>query len=216
MLLSFATGSYILLILVDALYLLALINPVSKISILSTNSYGAKTKDLTSVVWRSSLVAFLLLVVIMIFGDFVLQRVFHVELYSLYVSGGVVLLWVGFTALRRGVFFEQQTRVAFADLAIVPLSCPMIAGPATIAACVALTAHRGVASPMVSLMLAIAVNAAFMMLSKSIARLLTRFNVMGAIIRITGLVVMTVGVQMIFNGLHAWANALADEAVALI
>lgn len=37
--------------------------------------------------------------------------------------------------------------------------------------------------------------------SRQIAFILVRFNILGALIRITGLIVMTIGVQMVLNGL---------------
>jgi multiple antibiotic resistance protein len=123
----------------------------------------------------------------------------------------VVLFWVGFTALRRGVFFEQEAHARFADLAIVPLACPMIAGPATIAASITLAAHDGVAQPIISLLLAILVNCVIMLLARPIASVLTRFNILGALIRITGLIVMTIGVQMVLAGLHEWLRTTAGS-----
>jgi len=48
------------------------------------------------------------------------------------------------------------------------------------------------------------VNYGIMRLSGRIAALLARFNVLGALIRITGLVVMTMGTQMALDGVAAW------------
>jgi multiple antibiotic resistance protein len=195
-------------ILVDALYLLVLINPISKISVLAVLSSPDEQKDLPLVVRKSSMVALLILLAIILFGDFVLRQVFHVSLQSLQISGGLVLLWHGFNALRKGVFFEQSTHERFTDLAIVPLACPMIAGPATIAASLAHAAHFGILGPALSVTLAVFLNAIIMRFSTAIAKMLGRFNILGALIRISGIIVMTIGVEMILNGLTHWITEL--------
>ncbi|MBN2210758.1 MAG: MarC family protein [Sedimentisphaerales bacterium] len=120
-------------ILIDTLYLLALINPISKISILAVIS-PVERDELANVVRRSTLIATCILLGAMFSGKFVLVRIFHVKLEALMAAGGFVLSWVGFHALRKGMFYEKETHAKFAELAIVPLACPMIAGPATIAA----------------------------------------------------------------------------------
>ena len=112
-------------ILINAIYLLALINPVSKISILSLFSSKEDVKEIVPVAIKSSLIALGILLLIMIFGDFILRQIFHVELYSLNIAGGIVLFWVGFGARTKGVFFEHGTKMHFVDISIVPLASPM-------------------------------------------------------------------------------------------
>jgi len=111
---------------------------------------------------------------------------------------------MGFNALRKGIFFELETQARFEDMAIVPLACPMIAGPATIAACIALRTREGLMIPVISILLAVGINHAFMVLSRPISGALSRFNLMGALVRLTGLIVMTVGTQMVLDGIRTW------------
>lgn len=190
------------------LYLIALINPVSKISVLASFTSSEEQKQLPAIVTKSSIVALVILFSSMVFGDFILRNVFDVELYSLRVAGGVILFFVGFNALRKGVFFEQDTHVRFVDLTMVPLACPLIAGPATIAASIGLRARYGVLVPTCAMLLAIAANAALMLCARPIGAALTRFNILGALIRITGLVVMTLGTQMALDGLGEWRTMI--------
>ncbi len=194
-------------ILIDALYLLALINPVSKIAVLSTTGQQEEEEALLPVALRASAIAAGICLACMLGGDFVLRSVFKVDLHALRISGGLVLTWVGFNALRKGVFFEQDLQGRFADLSIVPLACPMIAGPATITASIALASEQAGSAPFLALVIAIATNLGLMLLARPIAAGLRRFNLLGALIRITGLVVMTMGVQMVLNGLAEWGRA---------
>lgn len=69
-------------IVVTSLYLLALINPVSKIAVLSGLPDMDVKKHMAGVVRKSSLTAACILIGAMFFGNFVLQKVFHIELHS--------------------------------------------------------------------------------------------------------------------------------------
>ena len=80
----------------------------------------------------------------------------------------------------------------------------MIAGPATIAACIALRAREGSLVPGLSIVLAVALNHIVMTFSRQVSSALGRFNLLGAIVRLTGLVVMTIGTQMALDGISAW------------
>ncbi len=196
-------------VLVNTFYFLAIINPVSKISILSV--FSSERKDLREVSLKSTLVAFGILALIIFFGDFLMKRVFRLDLFALQISGGIVLAWVGFNALSKGVFFEVGTHNRFADLAIVPLACPMIAGPATIAAALTFAIRGDKAVLIVSIVLALLLNMLLMFASASIGNALKRFNILGALIRITGLFVMTIGTQMVFDGYISWQESQSSE-----
>jgi multiple antibiotic resistance protein len=193
---------------VNALYLLALINPISKVSILAALPSGQPDTRFLPLAAKSSLVAAGILFGAMIIGDLLLRSVFRVDLYSLRLAGGVVVFWVGLNALRRGVFFEHEPHAGLEDMALVPLACPMIAGPAAIAACIGLRAQHGVFMPTMAMLLALSINHIIMMFSSSIGRALDRFNILSALIRITGLIVMTIGTQMALEGISAWISAI--------
>ena len=193
-------------ILTHSLYLLAMINPISKICILSVFSSDVERREMRHVVVTSTAVALGILLVVMLAGDFILREVFRVELYSLRVAGGAVLFWVGFKALTKGVFFEVGAQERFRDLSIVPLASPMIAGPATIAASLSLAAEAGLAAAVAAMAIAVGVNMLLMLASRRIGAALTRYNVMGALIRITGLIVTAIAVQMALKGLAEWGT----------
>ena len=193
-------------IIINTLYLVALINPVSKISILTVFMQKVEQKEISSIALKSTAVALLILVVSMFAGNIILDKIFHVDFYSLKIAGGFVLIWVGFGALRNGVFFEYSIHEKFTDISLVPLACPMIAGPATITAVIALHINYGTFQTIVPVILAISINYILMKLSIPIGRILQKFNLIGALIRLTGLIVMTMGVQMILDGVSIWLD----------
>jgi len=199
---------------VNALYLVALINPISKVSILAGVLRESRQEEFSHLAAKSSTVAVVILLGSMVCGDFLLRSVFHVKLYSLQVAGGMVLFWVGFNALRNGIFFEQPSHSELQDIALVPLACPMIAGPASITACIGLTARNGLIMTTAAMLIAVAVNHLIMLSSRPIHAALSRFNILGALVRITGLIVMTIGTQMALDGVTAWLPGIQQLLLA--
>ena len=195
-------------LLINTLYLLAMINPISKVALL-TASAEEQNRDFSVLILQSTMAAAGILFGAMVVGDFTLRLIFRVELYSLQVAGGIVVLWAGMNALRRGRFFECDPLSRIQDVALVPLACPMTAGPATIAACIGLSAQEGLPGATAAMVIALAINHAVMMLSKPIGRTLEKHNILGAIIRVTGLIVMTIGTQMVLAGLADWFGGLS-------
>jgi multiple antibiotic resistance protein len=192
-------------VFLNSLYLLALINPISKICILSVFSDDPDCKkEFNRIVIKSTVIALLILAMIMLFGEFLFYKFLRIELYSLKIAGGCILFWVGFKALSKGVFFERGTQNRLSEVSIVPLASPMIAGPATIAAALPMAVSHGFGISFTAVAIAVSINMVFMLLARPIGNILVRFNIMGALIRITGLIVATIGVQMVLSGITTW------------
>lgn len=182
------------------LALIALINPISKIFLITTLKENTGTSELRHIIVRSSIIALLILLTFTFIGNFLLIKLFHIQIYSFKIAGGIVLIFRGFEALNKGLFFELNSKQKLEDLSIVPLASPMIAGPATITAAVSFPAKYGMTVTSMSILAAVAANLLIMIISPRITGALTKHNVMGALIRITGLIVATIGVQMILDG----------------
>ncbi|WP_319415989.1 MarC family protein [Marispirochaeta aestuarii] len=196
------------MIINSALFLTALINPISKIAVISMLPESASMKDVEKIALRSSLVAFAMLIVFALGGNLLFKSVFHIELYSFQSVGGFVVFFYGFMALRQGVFFEVSSQQKLLDLSIVPIASPLIAGPATITAVITLSAEHHISTVIIALALALGLNLVAMLLSRVIAKPLIKFNVMGALIRITGLFVASIGVDMMFTGIRSFVQTL--------
>ena len=77
----------------------------------------------------------------------------------------------------------------------------MIAGPGMIAAAIATSVADGFLATTFSLAIAIFINFLLMVCSASINRFLTKTHMLGPLIRLTGLVISAVAMQMIINGI---------------
>jgi len=188
--------------------LIALINPISKIFVVSTLSGDSSNNELRRICIKVSLVAVCILVLFALAGNFLLTVVFHVSLYAFQMVGGVVLFFKGVQALNKGLFFEIEGHQKLEDASIVPLASPMIAGPATIAAAVSFPSQYGMLMTLLSILGALSVNLLIMFYSRTISDYLKKYNLMGPLIRITGLVVATIGAQMFLDGLGVYVISL--------
>ncbi len=184
---------------------IALINPVSKIFIISTIAEKSSLRQVKRISIRASLVAAIILLVFLFIGNPLLIHVFHVQIYSFKIAGGMVLVYRGFEALNKGIFFELKHTRKYEDFSIVPLASPMIAGPATIAAAVSFPAKYGIGITTLSIVGAVLINLLIMLTARIIHTHLKRHNIIGALIRITGLFVTTIGIQMVLDGVGEYA-----------
>lgn len=188
----------------NALYFIALLNPVSKVMFLSTYEPKLTQKQVWELSWKSSAAALMILITMATFGEIVLSKVFRVELYSLKITGGIVLFLIGMVAIREGRFVnkeEHQERMNFTDLSLIPLATPLIAGPGIIAAGISTAAQYGALSVSLSLCLGIFINFAVMLFSGAISHVLERLHLTGPLIRLTGLIISGVAAQMVIGGI---------------
>jgi multiple antibiotic resistance protein len=190
------------------IFLIALINPISKIVVISVFPDSVSFRETARISIRSSVAAFIMLAAFAVSGHFILDSVFHVELYAFQIVGGFVVFFYGFQALRQGVFFEADSHQNIMDLSIVPIASPLIAGPATITATISLCAQNPIPLVMAAIALALGVNLLFMIVARFITKPLEKLNLMGALIRITGLFVAAIGVNLALNGLKAFMRTM--------
>lgn len=191
-------------IIENALYFIALLNPASKVMFLSTYEPKLTRRQIFELSWKSSAAALLMLIILATFGEMVLSKIFRVELYSLKITGGIVLFFIGLVAIREGRFVnrdEHQERINFTDLSLIPLATPLIAGPGIIAAGISNAAQYGALSVSCSLFIGIFINFMLMLFSGGISRILERLHLTGPLIRLTGLIIAGVAVQMVIGGI---------------
>lgn len=199
-------------LLENSLYFLALLNPPSKVMFLSTYEPRLDRRQIFELSWKSSLAALLILVLLAGAGEMVLSRIFRVELYSLKITGGLILFFIGWTAVREGHFMRQAQGLIqndFTELSLVPLAAPLIAGPGTIAAAISGTAEFGLRSTSLALLLAIAANFVSMLFSPAINFFLVKTHLLGPLIRLCGMVIAAVATQMVLSGWMEFARKLA-------
>jgi multiple antibiotic resistance protein len=189
----------------NALYLLALLNPASKIMFLASYPASSGRGKNFELSWKSSAAALIILILLAAAGQFLLGRIFRVELYSLQITGGLVVFVIGWTAINQGRFVKQQQdslMEGLTDISLVPLATPLIAGPGMIAAVIAGSVADGLLSTCAALTLALLINFLLMISAGGINKFLVKTHLLGPLIRLTGLIIAVVAMQMMITGIR--------------
>lgn len=142
-------------------------------------------------------------------GELTFSYVFRVELYSFQITCGAVLIYNGLSGLLKGFFLKVDEHIKLADLTTVPIAIPMIAGPATITAAVTFPVQYGREITIIAILIALVINLFCMLQARRIGNFLIKYNFMNPLIRIIGLIVATIGLQMVFDGITLFIRSLA-------
>ena len=137
------------------------------------------------------------IVVFALFGRLILDYL-HVSVESLTIAGGLLLLLVALQMLRG----EDIEQAGTANVALVPLATPLLAGPGAIAAVMVLTRRYEDAPGMIGVLLgivaAVVVVAVGLLLADRIARLIHP-SVIQLLTRVLGLLLAAIAVQFIVD-----------------
>ena len=186
------------------LFFIVLLNPVSKIIVLSSLGVTNNFNELKNISLKATITAMIILFLFSFAGTFILKKIFRIEIYSLQIVGGIVLFLIGLRALQKGEFFELDTHQKIKDIAVVPIASPMIADPATITASISQSAIYGPFITYISIFSALSVNFVLMILAGEINAFLKKYNLLGPLVRITGLFIASIGVNMALTGLKTF------------
>lgn len=181
--------------------IVALINPIQKVFVITSLQSQFDEASTRLIAIKATITAFIILVFFLLLGEIVFSYAFHIEIYAFQITCGVVLFYNGLSGLQKGMFVRVDKNVSVKDITAVPIAIPMIAGPATITAAVTFPSHYGHTNTIVSIAAALAINLVFMLYARRIGKFLSRYNLMNPLVRIFGLIVATIGVQMILNGI---------------
>lgn len=196
------------LILSCFIAILALVNPIQKVLIVTSLQDRFSLSELRYISIKSTFTAMLILIFFLYLGELTFSYVFRVEIYSFQITCGAVLMYNGLSGLLKGFFLKVDEHIKIADLTTVPIAIPMIAGPATITAAVTFPVQYSRLVTIIAILLALGVNLFFMLEARRIGTFLIKYNFMNPLIRIIGLIVATIGLQMVFDGITLFINTL--------
>jgi multiple antibiotic resistance protein len=188
--------------------LLALVNPFQKIFVMLSLSPQLKEHESRYIAVKSNVVALVILLLFLALGNVIFTYIFNINLYAFRITCGFVLLYNGFIALQEGVLIKIDPNTRLNDVAAVPIALPMIAGPGTITAAVTFPHQEGVVVTIIAILAVISTNMLIMLYAKYLGAFLNRFNLLSPLIRILGLIIATVGVQMCFNGIKEFLDVI--------
>lgn len=154
-------------------------------------------------------------VVIFLFaiGGQQLLNLVGISLEALQVAGGLLLLLIGYELLNPTGSSSLTSADENANVALVPLGTPLLAGPGAIAATMLAIADTDGAGPTISVLLALVVALLTVFLAMRFAGRLSRFlrpSAIELVSRVLGLLVAAIGVQLLAEAIEVWV----DQGVA--
>ncbi|HFC03393.1 MAG TPA: NAAT family transporter [Nitratifractor salsuginis] len=135
--------SYFPILLHDTIALVTILNPIAAAGLLVTMVSPPTPANIYPAAWRASLTVFVASLVTLFTGEF-LFRLFGINVHSIKVIGGVILMMIavnmayGQPTKARHTKEEQEEAEEKEDVSIVPLGIPILFGPGVIATIIVL------------------------------------------------------------------------------
>ncbi|MBK5221907.1 MAG: MarC family protein [Acidimicrobiia bacterium] len=161
---------------------------------------------------RSALLATMVAgAVILLFavGGRQLLHLVGISLEALQVAGGLLLLLIGYELLNPTGSSSLTTASEEANVALVPLGTPLLAGPGAIAATMLAIADAEGAGPTISVFAALVVALAAVYLGMRFASKVSyrlRPSAIELVSRVLGLIVASIGVQLLAEAIEIWID----------
>ncbi|MBF0586936.1 MarC family protein [Prosthecochloris sp. N3] len=191
--------------------LLVLLNPFLVIVYLVDAVEKLEKRDFSRVLIRAGLIASAVFCCFALLGDAVFSGIVHAEFASFQVFGGIIMLLIGVQFVFKGIKAIEILRGESEHIAGA-IAMPVLIGPGTISASVVIGQRHDAPVAMFSVLTAVAISLAIMLMLKWVHDYVRRRNeplveryieITG---RITALFVGTIAVEMIMQGLRTWVE----------
>jgi multiple antibiotic resistance protein len=180
-------------------------DPLGNIPLFLSALKDVKPERRTRVLIREVLLAFVVLLVFLFLGKYLLQLL-SLQEETISIAGGIILFLIALRMIfpsERGVLADQPEGEPF----IVPLTIPLIAGPSILAALLLLQSGPNTTLELLTaLTIAWAISAVILLSSTLLYRLLKERGLI-AIERLMGMLLVMIAVQMFMNGVANFLKA---------
>ena len=181
----------------------AIMNPISNLPAYMALVADDSQKISRKIAFRSLLIAFVIITVFIFSGDFIF-KVFGITIVSFRIAGGILVAVIGYHMINgnhspsyKGME-QQAVNSDPMSIAISPLAMPLFAGPGTITTALSL-ANGGLQNQLITVVafaLLCVITYLLLRSAKQIAGFLGE-NLMKIITKMMGLLLFSIGVQMI-------------------
>lgn len=192
-------------IFIESLFALFItINPISVISPYLSITSDYKEKERRKILNSSIKFATIVLITCLFIGGVILD-IFGISTFSLKIAGGILFFKFGYDTINGVKIMKDDSQE---NPGLVPLGFPIIAGPGSITAVILLSTQLSFqvefALSLISSILII-MGLTFIVLRQStqIIRVLGD-EATKAIVKIMGLLIITLGIQLILTGINDW------------
>ena len=181
----------------------AIMNPISNLPAYMALVADDSQKISRKIAFRSLLIAFVIITVFIFSGDFIF-KVFGITIVSFRIAGGILVAVIGYHMINgnhspsyKGME-QQAVNSDPMSVAISPLAMPLFAGPGTITTALSLS-NGGLQNQLITVVafaLLCVITYLLLRSAKQIAGFLGE-NLMKIITKMMGLLLFSIGIQMI-------------------
>lgn len=187
----------------------AIMNPISNLPAYMALVADDSQKISRKIAFRSLLIAFVIVTVFIFSGDFIF-KVFGITIVSFRIAGGILVAVIGYHMINgnhspsyKGME-QQAVNSDPMSIAISPLAMPLFSGPGTITTALSL-ANGGLQNQLITVVafaLLCVITYLLLRSAKQIAGFLGE-NLMKIITKMMGLLLFSIGIQMIIVSVQA-------------
>ena len=185
--------------------LLVIMDPPGAVPIFLSLVSDKAPKIRRKLAWQAASVSLLVIATFAVFGRWILDYL-NVSIQALQAAGGLLLLLISLELLTGRKSEDSQNPNA--NVSMVPLGTPLLAGPGAIVATMIFVQHAQTASRITGLVIAVIlvhlVIALTLVGSTSILRLVREAGIT-LIARIAGLLLAAIAVQMVVEAIRGFA-----------
>ncbi|MDD3435515.1 MAG: MarC family protein [Candidatus Gastranaerophilales bacterium] len=182
---------------------LAIMNPISSISIFLTLTGQKSEEDVKNIAFQSTLTALLIVIIFALVGHFLLTF-FGVTFTALRLTGGIIVGIIGYGMLQGGKSIVENPMKEEGSVAITPLGIPLLAGPGVIITAMNFSAG-GIDNCLITIIsfgLLCIITYFFFIFGKQIKKIVGT-NILKVITKMMGLILAVIGMQMFIEGVYS-------------
>jgi multiple antibiotic resistance protein len=184
-----------------AILLFLVMDPLGNVPVFITVLKDVDPERRKRIIVREVIISLLVLLLFLFLGRFIMEAL-QLNEPSLSIAGGIILFLIALRMIfpsQEGMFGHASEREPF----IVPLAIPLIAGPSAMASVLLLVTREParIWTWMGALLCAWCVTAVILVASSYVSRALGSKG-MTALERLMGMILTTISVQMLLNGIH--------------
>ncbi|MBC7120336.1 MAG: MarC family protein [Candidatus Methanosuratus sp.] len=178
----------------------AIMNPISVLPVFMSLTDGIDLASRRRIVFKSSLTVFLICVVMALAGNYILTF-FNINISSLMVGGGVLLMVIAVEML--GGLPRTKAVDSREEVAIVPIATPLLVGPGTMTTIILLSATSPLVVLIMSIIIVVIITYLLLRYSEYLSKLIGS-NGIKALGRFMAIIIAAFAAQLVYSGLTEW------------
>lgn len=191
-------------IILDALTLIAILNPFGNVPLFVSMSDRMAKKIRRKLFKTIALTGFLIMLIFGLVGNFLMKNLYRIEMMDLRIAGGILLAGLAFKNILSPKKIKDSDMLSLTEdeqikQGVIPMAFPMMVGPGSLATILIVRTQSGILDSTLSLILAFSVISFIMYLGTFLEKLLGKL-VLYILSRVMQVFIMSIGVRIFLSG----------------